>query len=191
MQTIIPRERLLKEILGDLADAIPGLDPQNVVTGLAIVEFANRCWAGFEAHFARYGLSQGRFTVLMFLHHFSDTAWTPASLAHAAGVRRATMTGLLEVLEKGKWTVRRPNPDDGRSNVIRLSAGGRRRLKKMLPDHFARVAAAMAGLSAAEHKKLIELMTKFGGHVATLAPGGAAMADKSGAIAENKSAIAH
>lgn len=184
MQTIIPRDALLTEMLGNLAAAIPELDPRIVTTSLAIVEFANRCMAGFEAHFARYGLSQGRFTVLMFLFHFSDRSWTPASLAKVAGVRRATMTGLLEVLEKGGWTVRRPNPDDGRSSRIRLSAGGRRRLKKMLPDHFSRVAAAMAGLTAAEHTKLIELMTKFGGHVATLAPDGAAIAD-------NKSAIAH
>ncbi len=176
MQTIIPRERLLKEMLGNLAGVVPGLEPRNVTTSLAIVEFANRCMAGFEAHFARYGLSQGRFTVLMFLLHFSDAAWTPASLAEAAGVRRATMTGLLEVLEKGGWTVRRPNPDDGRSSRIRLSTGGRGRLKKMLPDHFARVAAAMAGLSAAEHGKLIELMTKFGDRVATLAAGGGAVA---------------
>lgn len=178
MQTIIPRDALLKEMLGNLAGVVPGLEPRNVTTSLAIVEFANRCMAGFEAHFARYGLSQGRFTVLMFLFHFSDTTWTPASLAKVAGVRRATMTGLLEVLEKGGWIVRRPNPDDGRSSRIRLSAGGRRRLKKMLPDHFSRVATAMAGLSAAEHETLIELMAKFGGHVATLAPGGGGAAPK-------------
>lgn len=168
MQTIIPREQLLKKILGDLAGSVPGLDPQNVTTSLAIIAFANRCLASYEAHFARYGLSQGRFTVLMFLFHLSDRSWTPAALANVAGVRRATMTGLLDNLEKGKWIDRRPNPDDARSSEIHLSARGRKRLKKMLPDHFSRIATAMTGLSAAEHKMLIKLMTKFGDHVVAL-----------------------
>ena len=114
----------------------------------------------------------------MFLLHFSDRSWTPAALADFAGVRRATMTGLLDVLKKGKWIDRRPNPGDGRSSEIHLSASGRKRLKKMLPDHFSRVATAMTGLSAAENKTLNKLMTKFGDHVATLTLGDSAIAHK-------------
>ena len=169
MPPIIPRDQLLKKILGKLVTNIPGFDPQNVKTSLAILEFANRCVTSYEAHFARYGLSQGRFTVLMFLLHFPERPWTPAALASAVGVRRATMTGLLGVLEKGRWIARKPNPDDGRSSRIHLSASGRTRLDKMLPDHFSRLATAMSGLSPGEHKMLNKLMAKFGRHVATLA----------------------
>ena len=178
MRTIVPRAPLLKKMLDNLASSVPGLDRQDVTTSLAIIEFANRCMASYEAHFARYGLSQGRFTVLMFLFHFADRSWTPAALANFAGVRRATMTGLLDVLKKGKWIDRRANPDDGRSSRIHLSASGRRRLKNILPDHFSRVATAMAGLSAAEHRTLNELMSKFGDHVATLTSAEGATARK-------------
>jgi len=171
MQTIIPRDKFLKRILDNLASSVPTLDPQDVTTSLAIIEFANRCMASFEAHFARYGLSQGRFTILMFLYNFPDRSWTPAALANLAGVRRATMTGLLDVLENGRWIDRKPNPDDGRSSEIHLSASGSKRLKKMLPDHFARITTAMTGLSSDDHETLRKLMTKFGDHVVALSSG--------------------
>ena len=168
MQTIIPREHLLSQVLHDLGEWIPDFDPESVVTSLAILEFATQCLASYEAHFARYDLSQGRFTILMYLFHFPDKAWTPASLAEAAGVRRATMTGLLGVLERAKWIRRTPHPNDGRSSVIHLTRGGRARLTNMLPDHFSRVAKAMVGLEADEHRNLLQLMQKFGEHVGSL-----------------------
>ena len=166
--SIVPKDEMLRRILASLAERIPGLDPQSVMTSLAIVEFANRSLAAFEAHFARYGLSQGRFAVLIFLFHFPDESWTPARLAELAGVRRATMSGLLDVLERDRWIVRRKNPDDGRSREISLSASGRARLTKLLPDHFERVAKSMRGLSASEHRTLIELMRKAGAAAASL-----------------------
>ena len=55
MPPIIPRDQLLKKILGKLVTNIPGFDPQNVKTSLAILEFANRCVTSYEAHFARDG----------------------------------------------------------------------------------------------------------------------------------------
>lgn len=174
MKPIIPQEQLLEKILGDLSDRIPGIEPRNIVTSLAIIAFAQRCMASYEAHFARYGLSQGRFGILMLLHHRPERAWTPAALAEAAGVRRATMTGLLEVLEKGRWIRRKQNPKDGRSREIHLTPSGRKRLLRMLPDHFSRVAAAMAGLSGEEHTALIYLMEKFGTHIEVLASAGVA-----------------
>ena len=170
MQTIIPREQLLSQILRDLGEWIPDFDPQSVVTSLAILEFATQCLASYEAHFARYDLSQGRFTILMYLFHFPDESWTPASLAEAAGVRRATMTGLLGVLEKAKWIWRSRHPNDGRSSVIHLTSDGRGKLTNMLPDHFSRAAKAMGGLEAHEHRSMLQLMQKFGEHVGSLTP---------------------
>ena len=167
-----PHNQVLQQILAELKTTVSGFDPRNVTTSLAILRFANRCLSSYEAHFARYGLSQGRFTTLMFLYHLPTQSWTPAALAKASAVRRATMTGLLDVLERAKWIARAPNPKDGRSNEISLTANGRARLKKILPDHFARLGAAMQGLSAREHRTLITLMDKFGANVASLATAG-------------------
>lgn len=170
METIIPKEQLLREILESLGEWIPDFDPQSVITSLAIIEFANRCLAAYEAHFSRYDLSQGRFAILMFLFHYPEKSLTPAALAELTGVRRATMTGLLEVLERGKWIRRRPNPSDGRSREIQLTKSGRERLKELLPGHFALTAKSLEGLGRKEHAALMELMQKFGQHVETMTP---------------------
>ena len=168
MEPIIPREALLAKILTDLETWIPEFDAQSITTSLAIIEFATRCLAYYETHFARYGLSQGRFTILMFLYHFPEQSWTPAVLAETTGVKRGTMTGLLEVLTKGDWVERRPNPNDGRSSEIHLTRSGRRRLKKLLPNHFARVAQAMQGLSRQDHLAALKQLQTLTTRIASL-----------------------
>ena len=164
-----PETQLLTRILAELQTSVPGFEARYVSTSLAILRFATGCVSAYEAHFARYGLSQGRFATLMVLYHLPDQRWTPATLAQACSVRRATMTGLLKVLQRAAWIVRRPNPADGRSNEIALTADGRARLAGLLPDHFGRLGAAMGGLSARDHHTLITLMDKFGASVASLA----------------------
>lgn len=170
MSVPAPDDQLLNRILADLQTSIPGFEARNVTTSLTILHFATSCVAAYGAHFARYGLSQGRFATLMVLYHLPDQRWTPATLAQTCRVRRATMTGLLNVLEGDDWIVRRPNPVDRRSNEIALTDDGRTRLEALLPDHFARLSAAMAGLSDTDHRTLFTLMDKFGASIASLAP---------------------
>lgn len=169
MATAAPDTQLLSKILDELQASVPGFAARNVTTSLAILGFATGCVSAYGAHFARYGLSQGRFATLMVLYHLPDRRWTPATLAQACGVRRATMTGLLGVLERARWIVRKPNPADGRSNEISLTADGRARLTALLPDYFSRLSAAMVGLSAKDHRTLNTLMDKFGTSIASLA----------------------
>jgi len=56
------------------------------------------------------GISQGRFTVLMLLLRRSDVPINPADIAERAGVTRATMTGLIDVLERDGFVKREPSP---------------------------------------------------------------------------------
>jgi DNA-binding MarR family transcriptional regulator len=46
----------------------------------------------------------------------------PSALARAAGVHPATMTGVLDRLEKGGWLARDRDPADRRSVVLRVRA---------------------------------------------------------------------
>jgi hypothetical protein len=52
------------------------------------IELCTRALYAVSRHFGRYGLSQARFTLLMFLFHYPDRPWTPASLAEVIRVRR-------------------------------------------------------------------------------------------------------
>jgi DNA-binding MarR family transcriptional regulator len=61
----------------------------------------------------------------------------PSSLARLAGLRPATMTGILDRLERGGWIVRDRATADRRAVLIR-----------MLPDRDAEVLALYAGMNS-------------------------------------------
>ncbi len=86
---------------------------------------------------------------------------TPAGLAEKVGVARATMTGLLDTLEKDGVVSRGDDLHDRRTVVVRLTDSGRALLEKMLPDYFATVARIMQPLNAAEQRQLVRLLQKI------------------------------
>ena len=60
----------------------------------------------------------------------------PAKLAAALGMQRSTLSNYLARLDERGDLVREPDPDDGRSVLIELSAAGKARVKATIP-HFA------------------------------------------------------
>ena len=170
METILPKQVMVSTILEQLEVQLGSFDRESVLTGLAMLEFASRALGDYEAHFARYGLSQGRFTALMFVYQFPGRRWTPAALAEAAGVRRATMTGLLQRLERDRWLVRSPNPEDRRSSVIEMTEDGRARFSGVLPDHFGRFARAFHDVDPDEHRAVRGVLADLGARLASVPP---------------------
>ena len=71
-----------------------------------------------------YALSEGRF-ILLLLNAASD-GLAPNELAERAGVSRATVTGLLDGLEREAMIERHINEDDRRALCIRLTRKGKR-----------------------------------------------------------------
>jgi DNA-binding MarR family transcriptional regulator len=134
-------------------------DASAVETCLYLLHIAGEVEAAYTAHFARHGLSQARFVVLMQLQR-EEEGLRPAELAERTGVTRATMTGLLDGLEREGLILRRAHAEDGRMSVVRLSAKGRQRLEGLLPDHYRRTSALMRGLSAEERQQLQSLLTR-------------------------------
>ena len=59
---------------------------------------------------------------------------TPSDLARRLGMAPTTVSTWLARLEADDVACRRPNPDDGRSQLIELTAGGREELQRSLPD---------------------------------------------------------
>ncbi len=57
----------------------------------------------------------------------------PAKLAAALGMQRSTLSNYLSRLDERGDLVREPDPDDGRSVLIELSAAGKARVKGTVP----------------------------------------------------------
>lgn len=150
-----------RQTIEQLAQQFPEVDLASVETCLAFLDTTADVYSALEIHFARHGLSVGKFTLLMQLFVAGEQGLTPSEFAERAGVTRATITGLLDGLERENLVQRQPHPADRRMLTIHLTDKGRELISNLLPDHFCRTTNMMAHLTTAEKKTLIELLCKL------------------------------
>jgi DNA-binding MarR family transcriptional regulator len=103
-------------------------------------------------------------------HCLPDGPLTPAELADAAGVTRATMTGLIDTLERDGLAKRVRDAKDRRMMSVNLTPKGRKLLEAVMPIHFRGMAKIMSPLKETERKTLVRLLNKILQHASTLAP---------------------
>lgn len=144
-----------------LAERYPTLEVSSVETCLAFLQTAAEIYDAMDTHFSRYGLSMGKFTLLMQLLQAEDHCLTPSECAARSGVTRGTITGLLDGLERDGWVIRQLHEQDRRRSTLQLTESGRQRLDEMLPDHFCRTSGLMAQFTNSEKKALTKLLAKL------------------------------
>jgi DNA-binding MarR family transcriptional regulator len=71
---------------------------------------------------------------------------TPSELAAIERVKRPTATRVLRVLTEAGLVERTPDPDDGRSALVSVTASGRERLRRLRARKNAYLARRMRGL---------------------------------------------
>lgn len=118
---------------------------------------------------APHGLSEGRF-VILFLLEAAGEGLAPNVLAEQAGVTRATVTGLLDGLEKDALIERMADPTDRRALRIRLTRRGKQLAKKMFDQHSRWIGSLFANLTLSEREQLALLLTKVTANVGSEAP---------------------
>lgn len=149
----------------------PDLDPSACEAFLTLLRTGDEVFGVVERRLSEHNLSQGRFSVLMLLWKVCARAPesaceiparppTPAELAEAAGVTRATMTGLVDTLERDGLVRREPDPNDRRMMWVQLTPKGETLIKEMLPLHFRMMACLMQPLSETERKTMVRLLNK-------------------------------
>jgi DNA-binding MarR family transcriptional regulator len=172
------------ECLLEAAKEFPDLDPSAAEAFLHLLHTSDEVFAVSDRSFSGHNISHGRFGVLMLLWRSVQPRAakllgadecvpgprTPAELADAAGVTRATMTGLIDTLERDGYVKREPDPDDRRMMSVRLTTRGERFLRDFLPSHFKSMASVMGTLSEAERKTLVRLLGKIQERAAALHP---------------------
>ncbi|RXK55534.1 MarR family transcriptional regulator [Oleiharenicola lentus] len=171
------------ECLLEAAREFPDLDPSAAEAFLHLLRTGDEVFAMTERNLTDHSISHGRFGVLMLLWRSTQPRAaklmgaedctcggprTPAELAEAAGVTRATMTGLIDTLERDGFVKREPDPDDRRMMSVRLTPKGDRFLNDFLPGHFKVIAEVLSPLSENERKSLVRILTKVQAHIAVL-----------------------
>jgi DNA-binding MarR family transcriptional regulator len=161
---------LLKDLpkydtLQRFADRYAEMDVTAVQTFLNLLRVASDVIENLDACLARHDLLQGRWWVLILLMREQNLTASPSVLAEKAGVTRATMTGLLDSLERTGLIERIPHDEDRRMLNVRLTEKGQQRLDEVMPDYYSRVALVMKELSENDRNLLMAMLQKVGSRV--------------------------
>jgi DNA-binding MarR family transcriptional regulator len=159
-KTIVPETHQFDQIFSRLSEHQLDVDPNLIRIAYRIIDFSTFTLAATESYLARFGLSQGRFVILLLLYKLTESTWTPARLADLIGVSRATITGLLNTLEKDRWIERRPLMSDRRMKEVVLTESGRAKIQEFLPGHIERISELIAKFSEDEIDTLLNLLNK-------------------------------
>lgn len=148
------------------------LDTASVMLFYLFLQVGSDTLTAFETYLADHGVSQGRFIVLLLLLRSqarnNGSGLSPSELARQAGVTRATMTGLLDGLQRKGLIGRLRHPADRRRVVVRLTSRGEESLHAIFPDYYARISELMNDLEDEEKEKFSGLLRKVKSKMSSL-----------------------
>src|SRR5258707_13153922 len=99
----------------------PEIDAGAVEAFLLLLRVSSDVMMAVEKYLNRHTLSHAGFSVLMILNRDPKLGLTPSDLANRCGVTRATMTGLLDGLQRKKLIRRESHQVDRRTVLVRLN----------------------------------------------------------------------
>ncbi|MDZ8201338.1 MarR family transcriptional regulator [Microbacterium sp. SSW1-59] len=114
-------------------------------------------------------MGENELLVLRYLIRRGDTLVRPVELAAYLGVSTASMTALLDRLEKSGHITRVANPDDRRSIFVRATALTEDEVRETLGSMHDRMYAAVEGMSAAEAEAVIAFLDRMSAAVDAVA----------------------
>lgn len=117
--------------------------------------------ATMERWAERYGLSEGRFQILVRLQHRPTGRISMGELAEMLDVSPRTVTGLVDNLERDGLAKRVDDPDDRRSVYAELTEQGRERVHALWRDASSGQAALTRGFNEPELIQLRHLCLRL------------------------------
>jgi DNA-binding MarR family transcriptional regulator len=139
----------------------PHLDASACYTFLQLLKTGDELLALDNQILSSFGTRHGRFNLLMMLKHCTVGTTTPGDLAEKAGVTRATITGLLDGLERDGFVERCPDPANRRSIQVKLTATGQEFLEKVRPGYCRWFTSVVETLNQDERQQLLVLLEKI------------------------------
>ncbi len=122
-------------------------------TVLSVVRTANLLSAKAAQLFRQFDLTEAQFNVLFALK-FANGDLTQADLGKRLVVTRASITSVLDKLERKGLVERQKVPGNRRIHHVRLTRSGTALLDSLEPEYRNEIHAIMAGLNDAECKRL-------------------------------------
>jgi DNA-binding MarR family transcriptional regulator len=116
------------------------LDPHERQVWLRFVRAASAVLADLDHQLQRdAGIAHSHFLILSTISMAPDDECRVSALAAELRYSPSRLSHALRRLERDEWIARRPDPDDGRAQRVRLTDEGRARIVTAAPKHVVEV----------------------------------------------------
>jgi DNA-binding MarR family transcriptional regulator len=136
------------------------LDPSACLTWMHLLKTGDELLSLNDQFLSSYGVRPGRFNLLMIAGHCDDPP-NPAELADCTGVTRATVSGLLDGMERDGLICRKSDPEDRRQVRVHVTDLGRQLLDQIRPAYCHWFSELVSSLTVTERELLIHLLEKI------------------------------
>jgi DNA-binding MarR family transcriptional regulator len=136
---------------------------------MAIVQVGERFLACTDKALRRHSLSRAGREALAVLEGAGHPL-SPTTIAERLLVTTASVTSLLDTLERRGLVERRPDPEDRRRLLVAITHEGLALVDQFLPEVVALQTAAMAELSEPQRRQLLKLLAIVRAGLADLDP---------------------
>ncbi|KQO17917.1 MarR family winged helix-turn-helix transcriptional regulator [Paenibacillus sp. Leaf72] len=144
------------------ATAAQDTDRKSASIGLLMLWLGDHILDVMDNDLAEFGITESKFDLLLLLTlHEGRELVTPSALAERLGIRRASVTALLDWLEKRSWIAREQSAIDRRMIHVSITSEGRDLVSRILPVFWSTCSSLPIGLEPEEQQVFDKVMVKL------------------------------
>lgn len=130
--------------------------------GLLLLWHSDLVLDALDEDLSPYGITESKLDLLLLLDlHRASKGLTPSAIAERLGIKRASVTGLLDWVEKRGWIARIHDQTDRRMLRVDITEAGRELVAQVLPAFWSSCAALVDDVSREEQHLLEGLLAKM------------------------------
>lgn len=153
----------------DFEREFPGGSESANACSVALARTGERLLAGIDRALRHHQLSRGAREALAVLEGAGHPL-SPTIIAERLIVTTASVTSLLDTLERRGLVERKPDPTDRRKLLVEITPDGAALVDRFLPEVVALQTAALAGLTEPQRRQLVKLLATVDAGLAALDP---------------------
>ncbi len=155
-------EKINEKLLANLKREFPTSDTEFLVTFIRVIHFQHAVPSLFDQYFSRMGLSKARFMVLIQLFlRGGEEGLGISEINRFYGVSAATMTGVVDTLEREGYVKRSHSAKDRRRVILRLTKHGELFMRRFIPVHALNLKNMMRSFSREDLTNLMNLNARL------------------------------
>lgn len=138
------------------------INKHSAYMGLLMVWLSDNILDVVDVDLAAYNITESKFDLLLLLTlHEGKELITPSAIADRLGIRRASVTALLDWLEKRNWISREQSSTDRRMVHVRITTEGRALVEAVLPTFWSTCSSLVSELEPDEQQVFEKVLIKL------------------------------